>query len=134
MLWLAILYNKYTWHYTICVLKSGLFTYKLFTCLLSYVVIVLEPTQIYRYLRTRHALSVCRFLSRDAIEHGICHLSVRYKVVLCRNDWMSQAGFWHGDFLPPIPHCVLGKFGYVRKLGYSLWFSLEISLFMIFLM
>ena len=29
----------------------------------------------------------------------------RHKPVLCWNDCMNRAGFWHGGFLPPIPHC-----------------------------
>ena len=45
--------------------------------------------------------------------HGVCCrrvslcLSVCHKPVLNRNDGMNQAGFWHGDFLAPILHCVI---------------------------
>ena len=31
------------------------------------------------------------------------------------NDWTNLAGFWHGCFLPPIPHYVLRKFGYLQN-------------------
>jgi len=44
--------------------------------------------------------------------------SVSHKPVLNRNDdWRNLAGFWHGGFLPPIPHCIIRKFGYLKKLG-----------------
>ena len=48
------------------------------------------------------------------------HLSVCLSVAsqLCWNDWMNWAGIWHEGFLPPIPHCVVRKFGYVPKLVY----------------
>ena len=42
--------------------------------------------------------------------------SVRHKPVLYRNDWTNRAGFWQEGFLSP--HCVIRKFGYLRKLGY----------------
>jgi len=50
-------------------------------------------------------LSVCLYVCQS-----VCH-----KPVLCRNDWTNRAGFWHGGYLPPIPHCVIRKFGYIRK-------------------
>ena len=53
---------------------------------------------------------------------SVC-LSVSHKPVLCLNDWTNRAGFWHDGFLPPIPHCVLRKFGCINKLGY---FHLEL--------
>jgi len=41
---------------------------------------------------------------------------VHHKPVLCRNQWTNRAGFWHGGFLLPIPHCcVVRKFGYLKK-------------------
>jgi len=43
----------------------------------------------------------------------ICHKPVWYQ-----NDWMNQAGIWHGGLLRPILHCVLGKFRYIRKFRY----------------
>ena len=59
-------------------------------------------------------------------ERGICcrRLSVRTSVsrkpVLCRNGWTNRAGFWHGSFLPPVPHCVIRKIGYIQKLEHFL--------------
>ena len=50
-------------------------------------------------------------------------LSVCYKPVLYRNGWRNRAGYWHGGFLPSIPHCVIRKFGYLQKLWY---FPLEL--------
>ena len=51
-----------------------------------------------------------------------CHVSVCmsicYKPVLYRNDWTNRAGFWHGGFLPSIPHYVVRKFAYLQKLRY----------------
>ena len=44
--------------------------------------------------------------------------SVRHKPVLYRKDWTNRAGFWHEGFLPPIPHCVIRKSGYLQKLRY----------------
>jgi len=38
--------------------------------------------------------------------------------VLHRKDWTNRVNFWHGGFLPPIPHCVVRKFAYLQKLGY----------------
>jgi len=32
-------------------------------------------------------------------------VSVCHKPVLYRNDWTNRASFWHGGFLPSIPHC-----------------------------
>ena len=60
-------------------------------------------------------------LPRDAIL-ARCMLSscvrpsVHHKPELYQNDWTNWAGFWHGDFLPPIPHCVIRKFGFLQKL------------------
>jgi len=47
--------------------------------------------------------------------------SVRHKPVLYRNVWTNRAGFWHGGFLPRIPHC--GNLGISenRPKGTSLW-------------
>ena len=45
-------------------------------------------------------------------------LSVRRKPVFYRNDWTNRGGFWHGGFLPPIPHCSIRKCGYLQKLEY----------------
>jgi len=42
-------------------------------------------------------------------------LSVCYKLALYRNDWMNQTGIWREGFLPPIPHCVVRKFGYLQN-------------------
>jgi len=47
-----------------------------------------------------------------------CRVSVRHKPVLYRNHWTNRAGFWHGGFLRPIPHCVIRKYGCPQKLGY----------------
>ena len=55
---------------------------------------------------------------------SVC-LSVCHKPVLCRNDRTNLAAIWLGGFLPHIPHCVLRKFGYLRKYGY---FPLELCL------
>jgi len=30
----------------------------------------------------------------------------------------DRAHFWHGGFLPPVPHCVMRRFVYLQKLGY----------------
>ena len=35
--------------------------------------------------------------------------------------WPHRAGFWHGTFLPPVPHCLVRKFGYLQNNGTSLW-------------
>jgi len=44
-------------------------------------------------------------------------LSVRYKSVLYRNDCRDEMSwFWHRSFFPPIPHCVIRKFGYLQNL------------------
>ena len=40
---------------------------------------------------------------------SVC-LSIRHKLVMYRNDWTNRFGFWHGGFLPAIPHCVLRNF------------------------
>jgi len=50
---------------------------------------------------------VSRFLLRDAMPvfAVVMFLSNRHKPVLCWNDWTNRAGFWHEDFLPPVPHC-----------------------------
>ena len=45
-------------------------------------------------------------------------LSLRRKPVFYRNDWTNRGGFWHGGFLPPIPHCSIRKCGYLQKLEY----------------
>jgi len=61
--------------------------------------------------------SFISFLPRDVV-------LARYAVVLCPSVRRLQAGiackppdesswFWHGGFLPPIPHGVVGKFGYL---------------------
>ena len=42
-------------------------------------------------------------------------LSVCYKLALYRNDWMNRTGIWREGFLPPIPHCVVRKFGYLQN-------------------
>ena len=47
---------------------------------------------------------------------SVC-LSVRYKSVLYRNDCRDEMSwFWHRSFFPPIPHCVIRKFGYLQNL------------------
>ena len=38
-------------------------------------------------------------------------LSVSHKSVSYPKDRTNQAAFWHGGFLPPIPDCVIRKFG-----------------------
>jgi len=72
--------------------------------------------QIHESVHTARRYASCRRLS--------VRLSDRHKPVLCRNDWTkwatNRAGFWHGGSLPPIPYCVLRKFGYVQKRGYFL--------------
>ena len=65
-----------------------------------------------RYILARYLLSSCVCLS--------VRPSVRHKPVLYRNDSMNRTGFWHGVFLPPIPHCVIRKFGYLQKLCHFL--------------
>jgi len=59
-----------------------------------------------RYASAIYMLSVC--------------LSVCHKPVLYPNDCTNRAGFWRGrgGFLPPAPHCVIRKSGYLQKLGY----------------
>jgi len=54
-------------------------------------------------------------LSSCVVRPSICH-----KPVLYRNDWTNQAAIWHRGLLPPVPHCVLCRFGYLQKLGYFL--------------
>jgi len=44
--------------------------------------------------------------------------SVCHKPVLYRNDWTNRAGLWHRGFLPPVPHRVVRKYGYLQKLGF----------------
>jgi len=56
---------------------------------------------------------MCCCHARLSVLPPVCH-----KPVLCRNDWMNRAGFWRGGFLPPIPLCVVRKYGYLPKLGY----------------
>ena len=46
--------------------------------------------------------------------------SVRHKPVFYRNDWTNRAGISHGGFLPPIPHCVVRKYGYRQNSRYFL--------------
>ena len=53
---------------------------------------------------------------------SVC-LSDYHEPVLYRNDWTNRAGFGHGGFLPPVPHCGIRKLGYLQKFGY---FSLEL--------
>jgi len=43
--------------------------------------------------------------------------SVYHKPVVYQNDWTNRAGFWHGSFIPPLPHCAVRKYGYL-KLGH----------------
>ena len=59
----------------------------------------------------------------SAVYAVLVFLSVRHKPVLCRNDWTNRAGFRHGGFLPPIPHCVTRKLVYLQSFGY---FPLEL--------
>ena len=65
------------------------------------------------YARAVYAVVVCL---------SVC-LSVCHKPVLYRNDWTNRASIWHAGFLPPIPYCVIRKFGLLQKLGH---FSLEL--------
>jgi len=35
------------------------------------------------------------------------------------SKWLDESiCFWHGGFLPHIPHCVIRKYGYLQKLGH----------------
>jgi len=45
-------------------------------------------------------------------------LSVCHKPVLYQNDWTNRASLWHRGFLPPVPHRVVRKYGYLQKLGF----------------
>ena len=60
-------------------------------------------------------------------QRGICYR----RVSVCPSVRPSQASivsklldksslFWHGGFLPPIPHCAVRKCGYLQKLRYFL--------------
>jgi len=67
-----------------------------------------------RRLHNLHFFIARRYVSA-AFAVVMC-LSVRPSVRpsqagMCRNHWTNRAGFWHGGFLPPIPHCLLRKFG-----------------------
>ena len=67
----------------------------------------------------------CEFLPRDAMlaRHLLSsrvRLSV-YPSVTSRYCTETTAGdetswFWHRSFFPPIPHCVIRKFGYLQNL------------------
>ena len=45
-----------------------------------------------------------------SVRPSVCH-----KPVLYRDDWKNRDGFWHGGFLPPIPQCVVRKFGHLQN-------------------
>jgi len=54
---------------------------------------------------------LARYMLASCVYPSVCH-----KPVLYRNDWTNRAGFWQEGLLSP--HCVIRKFGYLRKLGY----------------
>jgi len=58
-----------------------------------------------------------RFLPRDAMlaRYMLSSCPSQAGIVLYRNDWTNRAGFFAWMLLP-IPHCVVRKFGYLRKL------------------
>jgi len=57
-------------------------------------------------------------MSVRSVRLSICLSVSLSKPVLYRNDWTNRAGIWRWGFLPPVPHCVVRKFGYLQKLGY----------------
>jgi len=56
-----------------------------------------------------------RYLLSSCVRLSVCP-SVCHKLRFYRNDWTNRAGFWHGGFLPPVPHRVPRKFVYLQKL------------------
>ena len=53
---------------------------------------------------------------------GICHVTVPVRLSVTRryctivSERLEESSwFWHGGFLPPVLHCVLGKFRYLKK-------------------
>jgi len=65
-----------------------------------------------------------RFSQRSAMLYAVvvsACLSVHQKSAFYRNDWTNRAGFWHGGFLPLIPHCVIRRFVYLQKLPDFTW-------------
>jgi len=74
-----------------------------------------------------------QYTDRDAFYRATLYASAVFAVVVCPpvlpSVRPSQAGivskrldksswFWREGFLPPIPHGVIKKFGYLQKLGY----------------
>ena len=59
---------------------------------------------------------LARYLLSSCVRLSVCSSVTK----LYRN---RARFFWHGGFLPPIPHCVIRKFRYLPKLRY---FSLEL--------
>jgi len=78
-------------------------------------------------LSVTRQFSYCRLVSfRSSVRLSVCLsvcLSDYHEPVLYRNDWTNRAGFGHGGFLPPVPHCGIRKLGYLQNFGY---FSLEL--------
>ena len=82
-------------------------------------------------------LKVCPSFSTLAFSRAIVFFVRHFQVVHFQRHRslsvrLSQAGivskrldesswFWHGGFLPPIPHCVIRKFGYLQNKGTWLW-------------
>jgi len=50
--------------------------------------------------------------------HAVVVCPSQAGIVAYRNDWTNRTGLRHGGFLPPIPHCVIRKFGYLQKSWY----------------
>jgi len=69
----------------------------------------------------RLAARLNSFYPRDAmlalvLAMALC-LSVCHKSAYHWSGWTARAGFWHGDFIQPVIHCVLRKFSRT-----SLWY------------
>ena len=65
--------------------------------------------------------SISIYFTRDTLLARYLLLSVRPSVRPSQAGIVSKrldksSFFWHGGFLPPIPHCVLKKFGNLQKL------------------
>jgi len=70
-----------------------------------------------RYVSAVYAVVHCQYVRPSVRLFVRLSVTIRYCIE-------TTGRIEHGGFLPPIPHCVVKKFGFLQKLGY---FSLRVA-------
>jgi len=105
-------YEKMTTFTTVVALASSFFGvfFELFRPAASHAA---PPSPVHAFTARRYASAAFAVILCPSVRPSVCH-----KPVLYRNDRTNRAGFWHGGFLPPIPHRVIRTPEYLLKLEY----------------